>query len=312
MLKNIEKILIQGNLRYQSKIIQETEKLKVEESFPRYPILILTCMDPRIDVYRIFQLNPGDVFVLRNAGNQYTQDVFRSILIAIYEYDVKYIIILGHLDCGMTKVKLNILKNKLHILNGKHVSQYGLNLIKEMREFFKPFIDELRNVKKQIETFQKLREIPEDVKITGMLYDVNTGWIFEHNRFKTFIFIENFMKVYKEVLQKKQFELVDFLESSDEEIVGSGSLEQEIEESRSNDSKSKSIEKENRNEKKNEIESYEMIDLDLIDVCDLREIYYQKTINSINMPKVRIPKICHRKVKIYFPNIQKKKISQVK
>ena len=56
-------------------------------------------MDPRIDIHRIFQLEPGDVIVLRNAGNIFTQDMIRSLIIAIFKYKIKYIVILGHLDC---------------------------------------------------------------------------------------------------------------------------------------------------------------------------------------------------------------------
>ena len=84
MIKDIEKTLIEGNLRFQWKITQDLENLEVEEKIPKYPVLILTCMDPKIDIHRIFQLKPGDVFVLRNAGNVYTQDMLRSILISIF------------------------------------------------------------------------------------------------------------------------------------------------------------------------------------------------------------------------------------
>ncbi len=112
--KMLEK-LIEGNNQYQWEILDEKESIKIEGRIPKYPILILTCMDPRIDVHRIFQLNPGDIFVLRNAGNQYSEDMLRSILIAVHEYSVRYIIILGHLDCGMKKVNLDDLRNKISL-----------------------------------------------------------------------------------------------------------------------------------------------------------------------------------------------------
>ncbi|MFW9785498.1 MAG: carbonic anhydrase, partial [Candidatus Heimdallarchaeota archaeon] len=69
MTIDMEKILIEGNLKFKRKILEDLESIEVERKVPRYPVLILTCMDPRIDVHRIFQLKPGDVFVLRNAGN---------------------------------------------------------------------------------------------------------------------------------------------------------------------------------------------------------------------------------------------------
>ena len=87
MTKSIEKMLLEGNMKFQWKLTQDIEKINLEGNIPKYPVLILTCMNPRIDVHRIFQLNPGDVFVLRNAGNICTMDAFRSIILAILEYN---------------------------------------------------------------------------------------------------------------------------------------------------------------------------------------------------------------------------------
>jgi len=58
---------VEGNKQYQGQILQDEESNQIDGKIPRYPVLILTCIDPRIDVYRIFQLKPGDAFVLRNA-----------------------------------------------------------------------------------------------------------------------------------------------------------------------------------------------------------------------------------------------------
>ncbi|MFX1315601.1 MAG: carbonic anhydrase [Promethearchaeota archaeon] len=303
MINDIEDMLINGNFKYQQKILQGIEDVDIKDKIPKYPILILTCMDPRIDIHRIFQLNPGDVFILRNAGNQYTQDVLRSILIAIHEYDVKYIIILGHLDCGMTKIDLNTLKNKIYILNGKYTSQYGQNLIYEIRDFFKPFIDEIRNLNKQVEIFQKLREIPKDIEITAMLYDVNTGWVFEHNKLKAFISIENFMNFYMENLQNKHFELNDMLKSNDYKIIDSGSKDQEIDTIIAKDSKSKANEIESINKGETEIDSN--IIIDQINTYNLGEIMNQKKRAVIKIPDVRILKSNYPKIKIYIPSIKK-------
>ena len=76
-MEDIIKNLVDGNNRYRWQILQENEKIEINHTIPKYPLLILTCMNPRIDIHRIFQLNPGDAFVLRNAGNQYTEDVLR-------------------------------------------------------------------------------------------------------------------------------------------------------------------------------------------------------------------------------------------
>jgi len=174
MIKQIEKILLEGNMKFQWKLTQGIEKINLEGKIPKYPVIILTCMDPRIDVHRIFQLNPGDVFILRNAGNNCTMDAFRSMLVTVLEYDIKLIIVLGHSDCGMKKLVLSKLREKVF-------SNYSMP---DMQEFFKPIVDEFSNIRKQVNSLRAIEEIPSYVKITGMIYDVETGWIFENDMIK--------------------------------------------------------------------------------------------------------------------------------
>ena len=62
--------------------------------------IILTCVDSRVPVEKIFNLKPGEVLVIRNAGNLIDQESMRSILLGIFEIHVKYVIIMGHTRCG--------------------------------------------------------------------------------------------------------------------------------------------------------------------------------------------------------------------
>ncbi|KKK78408.1 hypothetical protein LCGC14_2843880, partial [marine sediment metagenome] len=215
---DIKRMLIEGNLRFHLKINQDLENIETKIKLPRYPVLILTCMDPRIDIHRIFQLDPGDVFVLRNAGNLCSQDSLRSILLAIYQYNIKYIIILGHLDCGMTKINLLELKRNVPYEFLPNTSNETLDLFAETRELFKPFNDELRNIKQQMETLHRLQLHNQEVKILGMLYDVETGWVLEYERFKEIVSIENFRNHYKTILREKQYQFIDFLKTIEDEI----------------------------------------------------------------------------------------------
>lgn len=63
--------------------------------------VVLSCIDSRLPVEKIFQAKPGELLVLKNAGNLITMDMLRSILVAIYELKAKYVIIMGHTRCGM-------------------------------------------------------------------------------------------------------------------------------------------------------------------------------------------------------------------
>ncbi len=79
--------------------------------------VVVSCIDSRVPVENIFQAKPGELLVLKNAGNIITTDMVRSILVAIYELKVRHVIIMGHTECGMAIrddiTKMDALKQNL-------------------------------------------------------------------------------------------------------------------------------------------------------------------------------------------------------
>ncbi len=308
--EEIEDLLIEGNKKYQWKIVQEEETPKIDNPIPKYPVLILTCMDPRIEVYRIFQLKPGDVFVLRNAGNVYTEDVLRSVLIAIHEFNIKYIIILGHIDCSLKKIRLGELKDKLNDSAIKKIGRYGTNFYLELQKFFKTFIDEIKNIENQLQKFRNAKELPSNIKIKGMLYDPYSGWVFEEKVFRKYSVYENFVKDYRKILKAKQFELVDYLEKIEDEIIN-GDVLQKLEEPEIIDEHGELPQAEG------EINELEAFNVDILEEKTIKtssfddhNFDFQQFQNKlIPMPTLQIPKIYIHipKIKVYVPVLYKKK-----
>ena len=218
MAEDIIKKLIHGNYEFQIKFLEGQEEIGNDEKIPKYPVLILTCMDPRIDVHRIFQLKPGDVFILRNAGNQYTKDVLRSLLIAIHEYNIDTVIILGHTDCGMTKLDIKVLKDKLMHRSLLEITKDGTYPQMELIKFFRPFVDEFKNVNDQINALKEYSGFPTNIKFVGMLYDVELGWVFEMDKLQEFTYIEEFWNNYETLLKEKHRLLVDLLEPDENTV----------------------------------------------------------------------------------------------
>ncbi|MFX1339843.1 MAG: carbonic anhydrase [Promethearchaeota archaeon] len=295
MNENLETKLLKGNLKFRWKVIHDLEKIDVTEDLPKYPVLFLTCMDPRIDIHRIFQLNPGDVFVLRNAGNSFTIDMLRSILIAVHEYHIKYIIILGHLDCGMTKINVIELREKIYAKSRELIFHNKNNPYTELRNFFKPFKDVLKNINEQVETLRDFKGFPMDVEILGWLYDVHTGWVFETNKSSDFESIEDFMKAYEELIVKKDLELVDSLDSLEEGPLAPKNLN--YEEGLPVMNRESLKEKEYSHGVKSEYIKHDpQINNNNIEI-DL----------SLNPPRITIPKIYIPEIKVNVPNMYKNK-----
>jgi carbonic anhydrase len=75
--------------------------------------LFITCADSRIDPSLVTQTVPGELFILRNAGNivpphsQYTGAMTASIEFAVGALRVPHIIICGHSECGAMKGAMN-------------------------------------------------------------------------------------------------------------------------------------------------------------------------------------------------------------
>jgi carbonic anhydrase len=66
---------------------------------PRRSLVVLTCMDARIDPLSAFGLQLGDAHVLRNAGAEVTDDVLRSLQLSHAAAGTREVWLVGHTDC---------------------------------------------------------------------------------------------------------------------------------------------------------------------------------------------------------------------
>ena len=105
--------LIAGLHRFQSEIFLSHKELFERLSHGQNPdALFITCSDSRINPNFITQTNPGDLFILRNAGNIVPPHSAASggeeatIEFAIAGLGIKDIIVCGHSHCGAMKALL--------------------------------------------------------------------------------------------------------------------------------------------------------------------------------------------------------------
>ena len=68
---------------------------------PALGVVVVACMDARLNVYGILGLNDGDAHIIRNAGGVVTDDVIRSLAISQRLLGTREIILIHHTDCGM-------------------------------------------------------------------------------------------------------------------------------------------------------------------------------------------------------------------
>ena len=73
--------------------------------FPRLGWAVVTCMDTRVDVSRLFGgIGPADAHVLRNAGGVVTDDTIRSLAVSQRLGRTSSVFLVHHTDCALTTV----------------------------------------------------------------------------------------------------------------------------------------------------------------------------------------------------------------
>lgn len=109
----MEKI-IQGFERFQTEVFPREQELFAHLAQNHAPqAIMITCADARIDPGHLLQMQPGELFMLRNAGNMvpaYTAVLGAEAATIEYAMSVlklKHIIVCGHTDCGAMRAVLN-------------------------------------------------------------------------------------------------------------------------------------------------------------------------------------------------------------
>lgn len=132
---------------------------------PKTKVAIVTCMDSRLHVAPALGLALGDAHILRNAGGRVTEDMIRSLVISQQQMGTREIVVLHHTDCGAQTFNNEDFQEHLKCELGVDVS--GQN--------FLPFQDIDESVREDMKLLRECPLIPDDVIISGAVYDVDTG-----------------------------------------------------------------------------------------------------------------------------------------
>ena len=98
--------LEEGNRGYIAGSDPELRRKMAEEGQHPYAIVIC-CSDSRVVPEQIFQAAPGELFVIRVAGNVLDRHQLGSIEYAAGHLDCRQIVVLGHTGCGAVSAALS-------------------------------------------------------------------------------------------------------------------------------------------------------------------------------------------------------------
>lgn len=132
---------------------------------PARRVAVLTCMDARLHPEKFLGLDVGDAHVIRNAGGRASDDAIRSLVISQRLLGTTEIVVIHHTDCGMVTFSNEDLAAKI---------TRDLGVDASGRDFL-PFGDLEQSVRDDVATLRESPLIPNDIAISGAIYDVRSG-----------------------------------------------------------------------------------------------------------------------------------------
>tara|TARA_R110002167_G_scaffold156092_3_gene350706 strand:+ start:1501 stop:2184 length:684 start_codon:yes stop_codon:yes gene_type:complete len=129
-----------GIVRFKTEIYPQKKELFDQLSRGQNPeALFITCSDSRVDPNLLVQTDPGELFIIRNAGNivppfsTTTGGTTASIEYAVAVLGVKHVVICGHSECGAMHGVLNpeLIKDLPHVRKWLSFSNTALQIIQE-------------------------------------------------------------------------------------------------------------------------------------------------------------------------------------
>ena len=150
------------------------------QGMPRLPFIpnlnlyIVTCIYSRVDPAQVLGVKLGEALVQRNIGGRVTPAIIADIAYAGYLVDTKApegpyfeVAIIHHTDCGSTLLADDDLRHGF----AQHIG------IDERTLADTPVLDPARTVTTDVNRVLWAEEIPQNVRVSGHVYDLGTGLV---------------------------------------------------------------------------------------------------------------------------------------
>ncbi len=128
-------------------------------------LAVVTCMDSRIEPLQMLGLSQGDAKILRNAGARVTDDVLRTLVLAVHLLGVDRIMVVAHTDCRMATVT----DEQVHeaIRDSAGLDTRSLE--------FRTMDDQEATLADDVQKIRSSPYLPAQLPVVGCRYDVSTG-----------------------------------------------------------------------------------------------------------------------------------------
>lgn len=191
--------LVKGFLKFRTEVFGKKKELFTRLSENQAPrALFITCSDSRIDPTLLTQTEPGELFILRNAGNMVPPygsmqgGSTATIEYAMAVLKVPHIIVCGHTDCAVMKALLHP-ENVQDLPAVKEWVGQAETTRRLMREYYTDLRGNARlskatqeNVRSQLDHLRTHPSVAlllrqKKVDLHGWVYSISTGdvWVYD-------------------------------------------------------------------------------------------------------------------------------------
>jgi carbonic anhydrase len=141
---------------------------------PKLNLLVVTCLDPRVDPAAFLGVELGDAAVLRNAGGRVTEEVIREISFlsqliegVIPEGPLFEVAVIHHNQCATGALADDDFRNRYAERIGADPDSLSDGAV----------LDPDATVRADVERLRAAASVSERVSISGHVYDVTTGLV---------------------------------------------------------------------------------------------------------------------------------------
>jgi len=173
---------LQEMLDYNTKFVEGKQyEPYTTDSIPNKKMVVFTCMESRLVelLPRALNIQNGDVKMLKNAGaiiRKPFDSIMKSILVAVYNLQADEVTVIGHHDCGMSKVDVPDLEKRMA---ERGVPQETIDALQnsgiDFEDEFHGFATVEESVEQSVSIIRNHPLLPSNVKVHGLVIDPHTG-----------------------------------------------------------------------------------------------------------------------------------------
>ena len=139
---------------------------------PRLSLMVLTCLDPRVDPAAFLGVGLGEAAVMRNAGGRVTPAVLADLAFladlaagAVQEGPLFEVAVIHHNQCGTAALADRQIAERVADATGGDAEALAASAV----------LDSVATVREDVERLRSAPAIPGRVSVSGHVYDVTTG-----------------------------------------------------------------------------------------------------------------------------------------